>query len=108
MNLLIADDEKSLRLALEDELREEGYNEVGVSSGEAAIDELAKGETDLIICDLVMDGLGGKDVLEFIKSRNLPTQFLQIRTHVVDLLREFEAQANGKITLVFEDPGEST
>src|SRR5690606_27346105 len=42
-----------------------------------------------------------------VMSKDLPTQFLQIRTHVVDLLREFEAQAGGKITLIFEDPGES-
>ncbi len=42
-----------------------------------------------------------------VMSKDLPTQFLQIRTHVVDLLREFEAQGNGKITLVFDDPGES-
>ncbi|MDB5050253.1 MAG: gliding motility protein GldG [Fibrobacteres bacterium] len=45
--------------------------------------------------------------VKVVMSKDLPTQFLQIRTHVVDLLREFEAQANGKITLVFEDPGES-
>ncbi len=45
--------------------------------------------------------------IKVVMSKDLPTQFLQIRTHVVDLLREFEAQANGKITLVFEDPGES-
>ncbi len=45
--------------------------------------------------------------VKVVMSKDLPTQFLQIRTHVVDLLREFEAQANGKITLVFDDPGES-
>jgi ABC-2 type transport system permease protein len=45
--------------------------------------------------------------VKVVMSKDLPTQFLQIRTHVVDLLRDFEAQANGKITLVFEDPGES-
>ena len=44
--------------------------------------------------------------IKVVMSKDLPTQFLQIRTHVVDLLREFEAQANGKISLVFEDPGE--
>jgi gliding-associated putative ABC transporter substrate-binding component GldG len=42
-----------------------------------------------------------------VMSKDLPTQFLQIRTHVVDLLREFEARSGGKINLVFEDPGEN-
>jgi ABC-2 type transport system permease protein len=45
--------------------------------------------------------------IKAVMSKDLPTQFQQIRTHVVDLLREFEAQSNGKITLVFEDPGEN-
>lgn len=45
--------------------------------------------------------------IKAVMSKDLPTQFLQIRTHVVDLLREFEAQSEGKINLVFEDPGES-
>lgn len=42
-----------------------------------------------------------------VMSKDLPTQFLQIRTHVVDLLGEFAAQSGGKINLVFEDPGEN-
>jgi ABC-2 type transport system permease protein len=41
-----------------------------------------------------------------VMSRNLPTQFQQIRTQAVDLLREFEARSDGKFVLVFEDPGE--
>jgi len=45
--------------------------------------------------------------IKVVMSKDLPTQFLQIRTHVTDLLSEFEAQSNGKISLVFEDPGEN-
>jgi gliding-associated putative ABC transporter substrate-binding component GldG len=45
--------------------------------------------------------------IKVVMSKDLPTQFQQIRTSVDDLLREFEAQADGKITLIFEDPGES-
>lgn len=43
--------------------------------------------------------------IKVVMSKDLPTQFTQIRTHVTDLLREFEAQSNGKISLVFDDPG---
>src|SRR5690606_16932187 len=41
-----------------------------------------------------------------VMSRDLPTQFQQMRTNVTDLLREFQARSGGKVTLVFEDPGE--
>ena len=51
MNILLAEDEKSLRLALEDELQEAGYNVAGVASGEEAIERLRAGEFDLVICD---------------------------------------------------------
>ncbi len=45
--------------------------------------------------------------IKAVISKDLPTQFMQIRTHVVDLLQEFEAQSDGKVTLVFDDPGEN-
>lgn len=41
-----------------------------------------------------------------VMSRDLPAQFQQLRTRVVDLLREFEARSDGKLALVFEDPGQ--
>ena len=42
-----------------------------------------------------------------VMSKDLPTQFQQIRTHVTDLLNEFEAQSGGRLNLVFDDPGEN-
>ncbi len=44
--------------------------------------------------------------LRAVMSRDLPSQFLQVRQRVTDLLREFEARSDGKINLVFEDPGD--
>lgn len=41
-----------------------------------------------------------------VMSRDLPGQFQQLRLQAVDLLREFEARSEGKLNLVFEDPGE--
>ncbi len=52
-------------------------------------------------------GLPDLITIKAVMSKDLPTQFAQIRTNVVDLLHEFEAQSNGKVKLVFEDPGES-
>ena len=81
MNILIAEDEKSLRLALEDELREEGFGVTAVASGEEAVDRLQSSEFDLVICDMVMDGLGGKEVLDFIKEHCPSTQFVLMTAH---------------------------
>lgn len=44
--------------------------------------------------------------VKVVMSKDLPTQFIQIRTRVMDLLQEFEAQSNGKLQLSVEDPGD--
>ncbi len=44
--------------------------------------------------------------VKVVMSKDLPTQFIQIRTRVMDLLQEFEAQSNGKLQLSIEDPGD--
>ena len=96
MKILIAEDEKSLRLALEDELREAGYGVIAVPSGEEAIDRLQASEFDLVICDLVMDGLGGKEVLEFVKAHCPQTQFVLMTAHAT-LQSAIEILKNGAV-----------
>lgn len=41
-----------------------------------------------------------------VMSRDLPTQFQQMRQRALDLLKEFEARSDGKFNLVFDDPGD--
>ncbi|MBW8888554.1 MAG: sigma-54-dependent Fis family transcriptional regulator [Fibrobacteres bacterium] len=81
MRILIAEDEKSLRLALEDELREAGFKVEVASSGEEAIAKLAAAEYDLVVCDLIMDGIGGKEVLDHVKARHPGTAFVLMTAH---------------------------
>ncbi len=52
-----------------------------------------------------LDGLTDIVTIKAVISKDLPTQFAQIRTTVKDLLEEFAARSNGKIHLIFEDPG---
>ncbi len=81
MNILIAEDEKSLRLALQDELQEAGYNVDVAPNGEEAIQKLGAQDFDLVVCDLVMDGAGGKEVLEYIKTNRPATSFVLMTAH---------------------------
>jgi ABC-2 type transport system permease protein len=54
-----------------------------------------------------IQGLPDLVTIKVVMSKDLPTQFKQIRTHVEDLLGEFQAQANGKINVIYDDPGEN-
>jgi DNA-binding NtrC family response regulator len=63
IRVLIADDERGVRLALEVPLRLGGYNVAAVSSGREAI-ELGKREHfDVVLTDVFMPEVGGLDVI---------------------------------------------
>ncbi len=52
-----------------------------------------------------LDGLPDRVTIRAVISKDLPSQFLPIRTRVEDLLQEFQARSNGKLNVVYEDPG---
>ena len=67
--ILIVDDEDSLRLTFEMLLKRAGYGCVtGVSSFDEAIAAVTQGDFDLIISDIVLQGASGIDLLRQIKE----------------------------------------
>lgn len=78
MKLLVVDDERSLRVALADELADAGYTVETAATGEEALEWLNKEDFDLVICDLVLDGISGEDVLDYILAHSPQTRFLLI------------------------------
>ncbi|NOQ47302.1 MAG: response regulator [Desulfobulbaceae bacterium] len=67
--VLIVDDEKIIRKSLQQDLQDEGYEVETAASGEIAETMLDRGY-DLIITDLVMEGMDGIDVLKSAKKIN--------------------------------------
>ncbi|MEA1923365.1 MAG: response regulator [Pseudomonadota bacterium] len=66
--VLIVDDENSIRISLADELEDEGYSVTTAASGEEAFTILKENDFDLIITDLIMEGIGGIEVLKKAKT----------------------------------------
>jgi CheY-like chemotaxis protein len=67
--ILIVDDEPTIRVLLEDVLRELGYRVVAVSGGVQALsfyEEQGDG-VDLVILDMAMPGMNGKETFERLK-----------------------------------------
>jgi len=75
LNILIAEDEKAYCHALVLKLKNAGFNTVGVSNGEEAVEALKKEKFDLLILDLVMPQMSGFEVLEEMNNLKikLPT-----------------------------------
>jgi DNA-binding NtrC family response regulator len=61
--LLIVDDELELRNALCETLADEGYATVGAANGAEGLGVLAKRDFDVLLCDLMMPGMDGIEVL---------------------------------------------
>lgn len=68
MRILIVDDDKIALDLLENALNKVGYEITTAESGDEAVDKLKFGNYDLLITDLVMEGLDGIGVLKEAKK----------------------------------------
>ncbi|MBP3710005.1 MAG: sigma-54-dependent Fis family transcriptional regulator [Treponema sp.] len=66
--ILVIDDEKNIREGLGTAFELEGYEVRLASSGREGLDFIAKGDIDLVITDLRMDGVSGEEVLRHVTS----------------------------------------
>ncbi len=64
MKILIADDEKGIRMTLADDLSDAGHQVKAVENGAEALLELEKGNYHALISDIVMPKLNGLELLE--------------------------------------------
>ena len=67
-HILIIDDEKNYLLILQTLLEEEGYTVTAISDPETALAFLEESEVDVIVTDMKMPKITGRDVLEQVKK----------------------------------------
>ncbi|MCR5218008.1 sigma-54 dependent transcriptional regulator [Treponema sp.] len=67
--ILIIDDEKNIREGLAANFELEDYNVKTAASGEEGLEYVAKGDIDLVISDLRMNGIGGEEVLQRVTAQ---------------------------------------
>ncbi|MBC7188510.1 MAG: sigma-54-dependent Fis family transcriptional regulator [Calditrichaeota bacterium] len=76
VRVLIADDNRNLRLQLRDIAEEAGYQVEEAADGEEALSRLSDAEFDLLLLDLQMPKLSGLQVLERAKGLAHPPEVL--------------------------------
>ncbi|WP_317201085.1 ATP-binding protein [Janthinobacterium sp.] len=64
VRILVVDDEAAHMQALCDTLRDHGYQTLGFTAGEAALEALAGGRFELLLADLMMPGMDGITLLQ--------------------------------------------
>ncbi len=67
--VLLLDDEPSIRFVISEILEDAGFETVVVESGELALEQLRQGEpVDIIMVDLLMRGMTGKEFLNHVRA----------------------------------------
>jgi CheY-like chemotaxis protein len=83
--VLVVDDEDSIRSALSEELREEGYDVVTAANGQEALDRLRDAPVPAVaIVDLMMPVMSGWDLISVL--RRMP-QFATLPIIVISAMR---------------------
>lgn len=97
VRVLAVDDEPAALDLFRTALEPEGFDVVTASGGREALAQAAAGEFDLVICDLVMPGIDGFEVIAKLKAdpRTAPVPILVCTAH--DLTEEDKGRLNGKI-----------
>ena len=98
--ILVVEDEPSIALALEEDLRSEGYDVEVATDGEAGAKEAVDGRFDLILLDVMLPKLDGFDVCRRVRLAgvNIPIIMLTARTLEAEKVMGLELGADDYIT----------
>ena len=86
--ILLVEDEESVRQLVRDTLATKGYNVIEAGNGEEGITAAAlhKGNIDLIITDVVMPGLGGREMVKHLSQTYPGTKVLYLSGYTEDAI----------------------
>jgi len=79
--LLIIDDDLSVRQFLTNMLRRAGYSVKTAPGGAEALQEMAKEPPEVVVTDLMMEGMNGMEVLKKVKESWPDTEVVMITAH---------------------------
>lgn len=103
-NILIAEDDPEIRLALERILSFEGYRVSTVNDGAAALEAITETRPDAVVLDVMMPFVDGLDVCRRIRSRGdrTPVLMLTARQETQDRVDGLDAGADDYLPKPFE------
>jgi two-component system phosphate regulon response regulator PhoB len=103
--ILVVEDEEDILELVSFNLKKEGYQVKGVTSGEKALKEAKQNIPSLIILDLMLPGVNGFDVCKSLKSepktKAVPIIMLTARSEEADIIIGLELGADDYLTKPF-------
>ena len=106
VTVLVVEDDRGVRESLEVVMRVQGYNVIGVETGEAALSYLRRegaDDIDLVVLDINLPGIDGLETCRQIRhlGSELPVLMLTARHEVADRVRGLDAGADGYLPKPF-------
>jgi DNA-binding response OmpR family regulator len=99
VRVLLVEDDVFIQRALGMALREEGFDLIGVVSGEEALTRLQTTTVDVVLLDLMLPGIDGLTVCRTLRAEgDLPIIVITARTATADVVGGLEAGADDYVT----------
>ena len=105
--VLVVDDDPQVVRLLRVNLELEGYEVVSANDGNEALEAVASEDPDLVICDVMMPGMDGIEVVRRLRAdkQTVPVVMLSAKAMRSDMRVGLDAGANEYVTKPF-DPAE--
>jgi DNA-binding response OmpR family regulator len=101
--VLIVEDEEAILLALEDDLRAEGYQVASATDGPSGLSMAEDHAYDLIILDIMLPGMNGFEVCKRLRQASVTTPILILtaKSQEIDKVLGLELGADDYVTKPF-------
>ena len=103
--VLIVEDEQDISELVRYNLEQAGYQTISASDGAEALDKVQHEQPDLVVLDLMLPGLDGKEVCRRIRqddqTRSIPVIMLTAKAEEIDRIVGFELGADDYLTKPF-------
>ena len=102
IKILIVEDEEPISNLIRMSLTKAGYHCEQAFDGESAADAIEGRYYDLILLDIMLPGINGYELLEYIKTKEIPVIFITAMGDLDDRVKGLRAGAEDYITKPFE------
>lgn len=100
--ILIVDDEKAICDLIDLNLSASGYHCAAVQDGLKAIEMIEKEKYDLLLLDIMLPGVDGFDILEYVRPLKIPVIFITAKHEVRDRVKGLKLGADDYLVKPFD------
>ena len=104
--VLVVDDDPHVLQLLRVNFELEGYEVLSASHGEEALEQVKKGKPDILVCDVMMPGMDGLEVVRRVRANKatakIPIVMVSAKAQLTDLSAGDSAGADAYVTKPFD------